>query len=127
MAESDSLLDVDGNQEYLGDIESLPDKTHWLADQKLATAISINANTISRLLMVLVIAGIFIGLNWAVMSFVREAFLNDVAQMAANPPLIKPEDRLITTEVVISLIGATVVQVGVAVIAIVSYLFPKQV
>lgn len=76
--------------------------------------------------MVWVIAGIFIGLNGAVMLFVYEAFLNDVAQMAANPPL-KPENRLITTEVVMSLIGATVVQVGVAVIAIVSYLFPKQV
>ena len=120
------MAESDDNQEYLGDIESLPDKAHWLADHKLAAAISINANTISRLLMVLVIAGIFIGLNWAVMSFVSEAFLNDVEQMKANPPLIKPSDRLITTEVVMSLIGATVVQVGVAVIAIVSYLFPKQ-
>lgn len=126
MAESNDLSEPDDNQEYLGDIESLPDKTHWLADHKLAAAISINANTISRLLMVLVIAGIFVGLNWAVMAFVREAFLNDMAQIAANPPLIKPEDRLVTTQVLMALIGATVVQVGVAVIAIVSYLFPKQ-
>jgi hypothetical protein len=74
--------------------------------------------------MVGVIAGIFIGLNYSVMSFVHEAFLQDLQQMAANPPL-KPADRLVTTNVLMSLVGATVVQVGVAVIAIVSYLFPR--
>ena len=124
MANSDNLSDSD-NSLYL-DIVSAPSQPHLANERALAEIGSIKANTRSRLFMVVVIASIFIGLNWAVMSFVKDAFLNDVAQIAANPPLIKPEDRLITTEVVMSLIGATVVQVGVAVIAIVSYLFPKQ-
>ncbi len=96
--------------EYLGAVAHLDDANRT---RQMAEIDSIHANTNSRTLMVWVIAIIFIGLN-------------DVAQMAAKPPLIKPEDRLITTETVMSLIGATVVQVGGAVIAIVAYLFPKR-
>jgi hypothetical protein len=75
--------------------------------------------------MVAVIAGIFIGLNWAVMSMVGEAFAKDVEHLVAKPPLIQPGERIITTQVFISLIGATVVQVGIAIATIVAYLFPK--
>ena len=135
MAEStsDDVPDSDIDSEYVGAVDHLTKLSQDRARAEIdsvqerarAEIESIKANTSSRTLMVWVIAVIFIGLNGVVMFFVYEAFLNDVAQMAATPPL-KPEDRLITTEVVISLIGATVVQVGVAVIAIVSYLFPKQ-
>lgn len=45
--------------------------------------------------------------------------------MAATPPL-PPEHRLITANVVMSLIGATVVQTGIGFIAITSYLFPRR-
>lgn len=111
------------HDEYVGVIDHLKEVDH---ERQRAEIDSIKANTNSRTLMVWVIAVIFIGLNGAVMLFVYVAFLNDVAQMAATPPL-RPENRLITTEVFMSLIGATVVQVGVAVIAIVSYLFPKKI
>lgn len=39
---------------------------------------------------------------------------------------LKGEDRVITANVFMSLIGATVVQVGIAVVAIINYLFPKK-
>lgn len=80
------------------------------------------ADTWSRLLMVVAISAVFLGLNYQVMDFVKSVFRADLdllKQSAATP-------RVITTQVVMSLIGATVVQVGVAIIAIVSYLFPKN-
>jgi hypothetical protein len=116
VATADSVIRLDDQSENVGNVS---EKEAW------ARVLSINADTVSRLIMVAVIAGIFIGLNYAVMSFIKIAFDTDVAQMAGNPPL-KPVDRLVTTQVLVSLIGATVVQVGVAVIAIVSYLFPKH-
>lgn len=73
-----------------------------------------------RVLMVVVLAGIFLGLNWTVMEFIRDAFDHDVASKLAR------SDRLVTTELLMTLIGATVVQTGVGIIAIVSYLFPKR-
>ena len=70
--------------------------------------------------MVLVISIIFVGLNWQIISFIRDAFDYDVASKLAAG------DRLVTTEVLMTLIAATVVQTGVGVIAILSYLFPKR-
>jgi hypothetical protein len=87
---------------------------------------SINADTLFRGLMVLVIAGIFIGLNYGVFNLVSSAFDKDIALMTAAGSNYKPSDRVITTNVFVSLVGATVVQVGVAAITIVSYLFPKR-
>ena len=85
---------------------------------------SIYADIIARLIMVLVIAWIFYWLNNQVMTFVRDAFSEDVRLIALK--LITPEHRVITNNVVMSLVGATVVQVGAAVVVIVSYLFPKK-
>jgi len=59
------------------------------------------------------------------MAFVNHALAQDLAQMAATPPMAAA-DRLITANVVMSLIGATVVQTGIGFIAITSYLFPKR-
>lgn len=86
-----------------------------------AKVFGLYADTWSRIIMVLVIAAIFIGLNYKVMSFIEDVFKQDIASMK----LASPPSRIVTTEVLMSLIGATVVQVGVATIAIVSYLFPK--
>jgi len=60
------------------------------------------------------------------MSLVRQACDRDLEMMQKFPQLFKPADRVITANVFMSLIGATVVQVGVATVAIVSYLFPKK-
>lgn len=90
-----------------------------------ATALSITADMWFRGLMVLAVCGIFIWLNTGVMSFIREAFAHDSARMVATPPM-PSADRLITSNVVMTLIGATVVQTGIGFIAIMTYLFPKR-
>lgn len=79
------------------------------------------ADTWSRLLMVAVIALIFVGLNWYVMRFIGKVFEADLELLRSG----KTAQRVVTTEVLMSLIAGTVLQVGVAIIAIVSYLFPK--
>lgn len=90
-----------------------------------ATARSITADIWLRVAMVVVVCGIFIWLNWRVIDFVQQALQLDLERMQANPPL-PPEHRLVTSNVVMALIGATVVQTGIGFIAITSYLFPKR-
>jgi hypothetical protein len=88
-----------------------------------ARVFSVYADIIARLVIVAVIAWIFYWLNNEVMGFVRLAYAEDNKLVTAK--LITAENRVITNGVVMSLVGATVVQVGAAVVAIVSYLFPK--
>lgn len=90
-----------------------------------ATARSITADMWFRGCMVAVVCGIFVWLNMGVMSFIRDAFAQDNAMMKASR-LMSSTDRLITSHVVMALIGATVVQTGVGFIAIMSYLFPRR-
>jgi hypothetical protein len=90
-----------------------------------AKALSITSDIWLRGFMVAVVSSIFIWLNWQIIDLVRDAMQNDLARMAAKPPLPATE-RLITSNVIMSLIGATVVQTGVGFIAITSYLFPKR-
>lgn len=77
-----------------------------------------------RACMVVVISGIFIWLNWQVIDLVRDALAMDEKRLAAKT--ISPGDTLVTSNVVMALIGATVVQTGAGFIAITSYLFPKR-
>jgi hypothetical protein len=65
-------------------------------------------------------------LNREVMNFVRDAFDADIRLLSAKPPLIQAADRLVTGNVIMVLIGATATQVGIAIVSIVSYLFPKR-
>ena len=90
-----------------------------------ATARSIRADIWLRIGMVVVVCSIFIWLNWRVIEFVQEALRLDIARMNATPPM-PPEHRLVTSQVVMALIGATVVQTGIGFIAITSYLFPRR-
>ena len=80
------------------------------------------ADAIARSVMAIAIAAIFIWLNYAVMSFVRDVYQADLVAVKAVPTA----SRIVTTGVLQSLIGATVVQVGIAIVAIMSYLFPKR-
>lgn len=91
--------------------------------RKMAQITSLNADTMLRVGMTLAVAGIFIWLNYEVMQVVWQAWGSDVAMLVNKQ--ITPADRLITPSVIMALIGATVVQVGVGTLAIVSYLFPK--
>lgn len=90
-----------------------------------AKALSITSDIWLRGFMVAVVSSIFIWLNWQIIDLVRDAMQSDLAQMAGKPPLPATE-RLITSNVIMSLIGATVVQTGVGFIAITSYLFLKR-
>ena len=94
-----------------------------LTDAKIE---SIKADTRSRRFMVIVMALIFVGLNAAVIAMVAWAYSEDMTLLKMPNSVFKSSDRVITTQVFMSLIGATVVQVGVATIAIVTYLFPKK-
>jgi len=85
---------------------------------------STDTDTRVRLLMALVISALFIALNAAVIALVWSAFNADISLLRDN--LIKNDQRLITEKVFMSLIGATVVQVGVTLVAITGYLFPKK-
>ena len=87
---------------------------------------SIKADTDSRRYMVKVMAFIFVGLNAAVIAMVAWAYYEDMKLLELPNSVFKSTDRVIDTKVFMSLIGATVVQVGVATIAIVTYLFPKK-
>jgi len=103
------------NEESIGGVSSGRDR---------ALVWSIYADIVARLIMVTVIAVIFYWLNSEVMQFVRDAFAEDVKLLTAK--IITSENRVVTNNVIVSLVGATVVQVGAAIVVIVSYLFPKR-
>jgi multisubunit Na+/H+ antiporter MnhB subunit len=103
------------NEESIGGVSSGRDR---------ALVWSIYADIVARLIMVTVIAVIFYWLNSEVMQFVRDAFAEDVKLLTAK--IITPENRVVTNNVIVSLVGATVVQVGAAIVVIVSYLFPRR-
>jgi hypothetical protein len=92
--------------------------------QGRAKIFNLYADTVSRLGMVVVISILFIFLNYSVMSFIGDAFKSDI-DLIKSKSGFNPSDRLVNAQVIMSLIGATVIQVGVTVVAIVSYLFPK--
>lgn len=85
---------------------------------------SIDADTRVRLWMAVMMSVLFIALNAAVIFLVWTAFNDDIALLKDR--LIQNNQRLITENVFMSLIGATVVQVGVTLVAITGYLFPKK-
>ena len=103
------------NEDSIGGVSSGRDR---------ALVWSIYADIVARLIMVTVIAVIFYWLNSEVMQFVRDAFAEDVKLLTAK--IITSENRVVTNNVIVSLVGATVVQVGAAIVVIVSYLFPKR-
>ena len=95
-------------------------------DELRAKIFGMKADVWLRLILGAVIAVLFIWLNREVMNFVRDAFDADIRLLSAKPPLLQAADRLVTGNVIMVLIGATATQVGVAIVSIVSYLFPKR-
>ena len=77
-----------------------------------------------RIGMALAMIWLFYYLNTQVVSLVRDAFNIDTSLL--KDKLIQSDKRLITENVLMSLIGATIVQVGVTLVAITGYLFPKN-
>lgn len=85
---------------------------------------SMDADTKVRSRMAVTIGLLFVALNAAVMVLVWNAIESDIALL--RDKLIQNNQRLITENVFMSLIGATVVQVGITLVAITGYLFPKK-
>lgn len=85
---------------------------------------SLNADTKVRIIMALVIAGLLIFLNAAVIFLVWKAFSADTSLLRDR--FIQSNQRLITEDVFKTLIQATIVQVGVTLAVITRYLFPKK-
>jgi hypothetical protein len=77
-----------------------------------------------RVGMVVVMLGVFVGLDWLVLGMVQEAVANDAQYIAAK--LILPNQRLISENVYMSLIGATVLKTAAVTVSITNYLFPKR-
>lgn len=114
MANSNKTLELGQEASKLGEID----------EETKARIRGMDADTRVRLRMASVISVLFVVLNAAVIFLVWEAFSADISLLKDN--LIKHDQRLITENVFMSLIGATVVQVGVTLIAITGYLFPKK-
>lgn len=95
-----------------------------IKEEAMARIRSMDTNTRVRLWMALAISSLFILLNAAVIFLIWNAFNADISLLREK--LIQNDQRLITENVFMSLIGATVVQVGVTLVAIISYLFPKN-
>lgn len=95
-----------------------------ISEEAKARIRSMDADTRVRLWMALVISALFILLNAAVIFLIWNAFNADILLLSEK--LIQNDQRLITENVFMSLIGATVVQVGVTLVAITNYLFPKN-
>lgn len=74
--------------------------------------------------MVAIMLGNFIGMEWAVLGMVQEAIANDAQYIAAK--LILPDQRLISENIYLSLIGATVLQAAVVMVSITNYLFSNR-
>jgi multisubunit Na+/H+ antiporter MnhB subunit len=85
---------------------------------------SMDADVRVRVWMALIITLLFTVLNAAVIYLVWKAFNADISLL--KDKLILSDQRLITENVFMSLIGATVVQVGVTLVAITGYLFPRK-
>lgn len=83
-----------------------------------------NAETTLRVWMCAVLAMVFVGLNIGVGTLVYLAYLSDLDLLKLN--VISADERLISEKTFISLIAATVVQVGAGITVIVKYLFPAR-
>lgn len=73
---------------------------------------------ISRLAILGLMVYLFVRLNNNVMQLVNKAYLDDLSRSTDN--------RLITPDVIMSLIGATAAQVGISIVAIIKWLFPER-
>lgn len=120
---SDSTWDFDDKGQPVP-VEEAPQITAVTEDLDKAEVLSKNMDTALRMVMALVLAVIFIGLNVGVGILLSKAFSTDVTLLQTK--IITPEQRLITEKTYLALIGATVVQVGVGIAAILAYLFPNR-
>lgn len=85
-----------------------------------------NAATDANLRIALVrdLTRLFVRLNAALFAGIGGIVLLEAAMIYLG--LAKPSDRIVSSQVVMTLIGATAVQLGFGVAAMIAYLFPKR-
>jgi hypothetical protein len=109
----------------------IPDENHVgplvrlgpMTPEQHSTYLSARTDTRLRVVMVIVLALIFVGLNAGMGYLIHFAYSTDITLIREK--LITPDQRSISEKAFMALIGATVVQVGLGIAAVVAYLFPK--
>lgn len=104
-------------------LEDAPD-LGGINEERKARIFGMYTDNAVRVGMAFIIGVLFIVLNVGVIILIQNAFNADISLIREG--LIQGDQRLITEKVFMSLIGATVVQVGVALVAITRYLFPER-
>ena len=79
-----------------------------------------------RKFVVTVVVVAFLAVNGIVLLGIWLAYLKDVDLLAAAGSNFKPSDRLVTTNLVMTIVGATTVQLGGLIVLIGKYLFPAS-
>lgn len=115
--------DVDEESGKPVGIERQPPVSVRAETMEAARVRSHNTDTKLRSIMVGVLAAIFIGLNVGMGYLIYLAYATDVELLRAN--MIRPSERVLTEKAFLSLIAATVAQVGFGIAAVVTYLFPR--
>ena len=105
--------------------QAVPEPAPVEDDLRQAYIEALRADTEARKRVVKATTIIFVVLNVLVVAFLAWAFFEDIELMTRSPQVLKPVERLVTPNVLMTLIAATVVQTGSGFLAIVSYLFPK--
>ncbi len=106
------------------DLRSAADQSGSLEEQRTRAQIQgIKHDNFLRIVLVLAMITLFVALNFFVIDLISRALDVDVAMIQQKQ--ITPADRLITDNVLVSLIGATVVQLGAVILAMAHYFFPK--
>ena len=70
------------------------------------------------------IVSLFVASNLFVLNFIDDLYKSDNALLIAGR--ITATERIVDNQVLMTLIGATTVQVGIIMVAISAYLFPKS-
>jgi len=77
-----------------------------------------------RKLVAIAIVAAFLLVNAMVLWGVWMAFKQDIAMLSRPETNFTPKDRLVTTELLMTLVGATTVQLGALIVLMGKYIFP---
>lgn len=107
------------------DLKAAEGQSGSLEEEKARALIQgIRSDTMLRVYLVVAMVVLFIILNLFVIRLIENALEIDVSMIQDKQ--IQPADRLVTDNVLMTLIGATVVQLGAVILAIAHYFFPRN-
>lgn len=77
-----------------------------------------------RALLAAVLVGLFVAMNYQGWLLIAQASVSDLELLRSG--VIKPEQRLVTERVLMTLIGATAAEVAIGFAAVVHYIYPAE-